>query len=122
TVEVGKWKKDETGIWKKTDEKIKKEVPKNYIKPWETFTQDAKAELEKIVVSFKQNLRVINKTTNKYEKYVEENGKLVKKLVSQTKGDSWAIRKPMHKDTVSGKVDLPRIKVPKGKILTATRK
>ena len=40
----------------------------------------------------------------------------------QTKGDSWAIRKPMHKDTVSGKVNLPRIKVPKGKILTATRK
>lgn len=28
----------------------------------------------------------------------------------------------MHKDTVSGKVELKRIKVPKGKILTATRK
>lgn len=122
SVEVEKWKKDENGVWKKSDEKIKKEVPKDYIKPWETFTQDAKRELEKVVVSFKQNLRVINKTTNKYEKIVEENGKKVKKLVSQTKGDSWAIRKPMHKDTVSGKVDLPHIKVPKGKILTATRK
>ncbi len=28
----------------------------------------------------------------------------------------------MHKETVSGKVELKHIKVPKGKILTATRK
>jgi CRISPR-associated endonuclease Csn1 len=91
-------------------------------KPWADFTVKAKDELEKIVVSFKQNLRVINKTTNKYERLVEKNGKLVKELVPQAKGDSWAIRKPMHKDTVSGEVKLVRIKVPKGKILTATRK
>ena len=91
-------------------------------KPWDSFTVDAKGILDKIVVSFKQNLRVINKTTNKYERLLEKDGKLVKALVSQTKGDSWAIRKPMHKDTVSGEVKLPRIKVPKGKILTATRK
>lgn len=121
SVEVEKWKKDENGVWKKSDEKIKKEVPKDYIKPWETFTQDAKRELEKVVVSFKQNLRVINKTTNKYEKIVEENGKKVKKLVSQTKGDSWAIRKPMHEATVSGIVNLPWIKLNKGEIVTATR-
>src|SRR5690606_11532401 len=37
-------------------------------------------------------------------------------------GVNWAIRKPMHKETVSGKIDLPRVKVSKGKILTATRK
>ena len=86
-------------------------------KPWKNFTVDAKNELEIIVVSFKQNLRVINKATNYHEKIV--NGK--KKKVEQ-KGVNWAIRKPMHKETVSGIVDLPRIKVPKGKILTATRK
>jgi CRISPR-associated endonuclease Csn1 len=86
-------------------------------KPWETFTQDAQNELEKIVVSFKQNLRVINKATNTYEKF--ENGK--KSEVKQ-EGLNWAIRKSMHKDTVSGKIHLPRIKVPNGKILTATRK
>lgn len=91
-------------------------------KPWNNFTADAKNELEKIVVSFKQNLRVINKTTNKNEKWIHKNGIKTKEYVPQTKGDSWAIRKPMHKDTVSGKVELPRIKVPKGKILTATRK
>jgi CRISPR-associated endonuclease Csn1 len=88
-----------------------------FYKPWESFTQDAKAKLETTVVSFKQNLRVINKATNYYEKLVD--GKKVK--VKQD-GVNWAIRKSLHKDTVSGKVELPRIKVPKDKILTATRK
>ena len=84
--------------------------------------QEQKDKLDEIVISFKQNLRIINKTNNKYEKYVDKNGKKVKELVSQSKGDSWAIRKSLHKDTVSGEVFLDRIKVPKGKILTATRK
>lgn len=88
-----------------------------FIKPWETFTQDTRNELEKIVVSFKQNLRVINKATNTYERL--EGGK---KMYKKQEGVNWAIRKPMHKDTVSGKVELKRIKVPKDKILTATRK
>ena len=35
---------------------------------------------------------------------------------------NWAIRKPLHKETVSGKITLEREKVSKGKILTATRK
>ncbi|MCR6720984.1 MAG: hypothetical protein NVV59_12020 [Chitinophagaceae bacterium] len=77
--------------------------------------------MENIVVSFKQNLRVINKATNHYEKYVDRNGGRVKELVVQS-GTNWAIRKPMHKDTISGKVELPWYKTPKGKILTATRK
>ncbi len=77
----------------------------DFIKPWETFTQDAKNEIEKIVVSFKQNLRVINKASNQYEKIV--NGKKV--LVKQ-EGTNWAIRKPMHKDTVSGLVKLRKTK------------
>ncbi len=105
-----------------TGEKIEKEVPKEFLKPWNNFTRDAKEELEKVIVSFKQNLRVINKTTNIYEKIIEKNGKKVKELIRQIKGDNWAIRKPLHKDTVSGKVKLNRIKVPTGKILTATRK
>jgi len=82
---------------------------------------DAKIALENIIVSFKQNLRVINKATNYYEKWVEKEGKKVKAKVKQ-EGTNWAIRKPLHKETVSGKVDLTWIKVPKGKILTATRK
>lgn len=104
-----------------TGEKIEREIPKQFLKPWENFTVDAKHNLESIIVSFKQNLRVINKATNYYEKYVEKDGLKNKERVEQT-GTNWAIRKPMHKDTVSGKVDLPWVKVPKGKILTATRK
>ena len=75
-------------------------------KPWDTFTQDVYKALQDIVVSFKQNLRVINKTTNYYQHY--ENGK--KTMISQKKGDSWAIRKPMHKETVFGEVNLRDIK------------
>ena len=75
-------------------------------KPWDTFTQDVYKALQDIIVSFKQNLRVINKTTNHYQHY--ENGK--KTMIPQTKGDSWAIRKPMHKDTVRGEVNLRDIK------------
>ena len=104
-----------------TGERIEREVPKHFLKPWDNFTVDAKNSLETIIVSFKQNLRVINKATNHYEKWVEKDGVKTKERVEQ-KGINWAIRKPMHKETVSGKVDLPRIKVPKGKILTATRK
>ncbi|WP_209390280.1 type II CRISPR RNA-guided endonuclease Cas9 [Chryseobacterium sp. RR2-3-20] len=105
----------------KTGEKVEREVPKQFLKPWNNFTLDAKSKLENIIVSFKQNLRVINKATNYYEKWVEKDGVKAKERIEQ-KGINWAIRKPMHKETVSGKVDLPRIKVPKGKILTATRK
>lgn len=77
-------------------------VPKEFIKPWETFTQDAHAVLNNIIVSFKQNLRVINKTVNYYQHF--ENGKKVFK--KQEKGDNWAIRKSMHKDTIFGEVNL----------------
>ena len=75
-------------------------------KPWETFTKDTKENLFTTVVSFKQNLRVINKTVNKYEHWENNNGKLEKVKATQTKGDSWAIRKPLHQDTVSGLVKL----------------
>lgn len=104
-----------------TGERIQRDVPKQFLKPWESFTVDAKNNLDKIIISFKQNLRVINKATNYYEKYVEKDGIKTKERVEQT-GTNWAIRKPMHKETVSGKVNLPWVKVPKGKILTATRK
>ena len=83
------------------------EVFREFYKPWETFTSDVQTSIENMIVSFKQNLRVINKTVNKYEHY-DDNGKKV--IVKQTKGDSWAIRKSMHKDTVFGEVNLRFIK------------
>ena len=50
---------------------------------------------------------MINKTTNFYQHF-DENGKKV--LVKQEKGDSWAIRKSMHKDTVFGEINLRKTK------------
>ena len=95
----------------------------DFIKPWETFTENTKNELERIIVSFKQNTRVINKAVNKYWAYRDEKGNPTEKknLISQ-KGINWAIRKSLHKETVSGLVKLDRIKTSNGKLLTATRK
>ncbi|MTK06074.1 MAG: type II CRISPR RNA-guided endonuclease Cas9 [Hungatella sp.] len=114
-------KSKETWIDRKTHEQVERDVFKEFKKPWDSFTVDARNSLETIVVSFKQNLRVINKATNNYEKWIEKDGRKVKAKVKQ-EGTNWAIRKPMHKETVSGKVDLTSVKVSKGKILTATRK
>jgi CRISPR-associated endonuclease Csn1 len=116
--------------YKETGNLIEKEIPKDFQKPWGTITTDARNELARIVVSFKQNLRVINKTTNKYESYKDENGNLrigkdgkpKKEFISQTKGDSWAVRKSMHKAFVFGKVELQRVKIPKDKIAVAIRR
>lgn len=74
-------------------------------KPWDTFTQDAKEALRNTVVSFKNYIRVINKATNYYEHYNEDG----KKQLTPQKGDAqWAIRKPLHKATVFGRVNLRR--------------
>ncbi len=81
-------------------------VAKEFVMPWPSFVADLESTLKEIVVSFKQNLRVINKTTNRSLRFV--NGK--KTYVSQTSGDSWAIRKSMHKETVHGEINLRRIK------------
>lgn len=109
-----------TEKWKDSDGKVRDKFTE-FKKPWDNFTFEVKQALENMVVSFKQNIRVINKATNYYEKYIDKNGEKVKSLVKQ-EGTNWAIRKPLHKETVSGKVQLDRIKVAKGKILTATRK
>lgn len=96
-----------------------REVAKEFLKPWPTFTQDVKVALESVIVSFKQNLRVVNKATNVYTSYRDERGKLrldktgkpVKGTISQKSNpDWWAVRKPLHKDTVFAKVALKKIK------------
>ena len=87
-------------------------------KPWETFTQDVKEKLKGIIVSFKQNLRVINKTVNRYESYKDEDGNLrldkngvpKKGFIRQKKGDRWAVRKSLHKATFFGEVNLQKEK------------
>lgn len=106
-VEFRKKVKNDDGIWSDGVDVIKKTVPDKIMKPWDTFTSDVRNALDCIIVSFKQNLRVINKTVNHYQHY-DANGK--KELLKQEKGDSWAIRKPMHKDTVFGEINLRKIK------------
>ncbi|PIQ11077.1 MAG: CRISPR-associated protein Csn1 [Ignavibacteriales bacterium CG18_big_fil_WC_8_21_14_2_50_31_20] len=91
---------------------------KQFIEPWGGFISEAKNNLENIIVSFKQNTRVINKTNNKTWQWVEENGQLKKKLVKQEIGDNWAIRKPLHKQTIYGKLNWS---APNGKVITANR-
>lgn len=90
-------------------DKVKTDDKGNYKwmmkKPWDSFTQDVYKVLKELIVSFKQNLRVINKASNMYVHF--EDGK--KKLVKQ-EGVNWAIRKSMHKDTVYGEVNLRKIK------------
>ena len=94
--------------------KTKPDVNGNYkwefYKPWDNFTKNTEDELNQTIISFKQNTRVINKTVNKYQVWKEEDGAMKKVTTKQTKGDNWAIRKPMHAETVSGKVFLKRIK------------
>ena len=90
-------------------DKVKTDDKGNYKwmikKPWETYTQDVYHVLKHIVVSFKQNLRVINKATNMYAHFEEG-----KKKSAKQEGINWAIRKPMHKDTVFGEVNLRQVK------------
>jgi CRISPR-associated endonuclease Csn1 len=71
-------------------------------KPYDDFPKDVRNALENIMISFKGNNRVINKTNNKTWKIID--GK--KQLIKQTEGDNWAIRKPLHKETVYGKVNI----------------
>ena len=78
----------------------------DFLEPYEGFQKDVQTTLENIIVSFKQNLRVINKSNNHYLHYVDGE----KKMERQEKGDNWSIRKSLHKATVFGEVNLRRKK------------
>ncbi|MFT4567654.1 MAG: CRISPR-associated endonuclease Csn1 [Saprospiraceae bacterium] len=85
---------------------------KLFIKPWPDITTDTRQALEKLVISFKQSLRIINRTNNHYKKYVlQDNGQWRKKYVKQEKSeDFWSIRKPLHKETVFARVTIKEYK------------
>lgn len=75
--------------------------------PWDGFPNDVSICLANIVVSIKSNTRVINKATNHYQKWqINADGTVEKRFFTQTSGDHWAIRKPLHKETVSGRITL----------------
>ncbi len=88
---------------KKYNEGNDKNYKWQFKKPWKHFTVNAKDQLNTTIVSFKQNLRVINKTVNKIQKWETKKGISQKVTVIQTKGDSWAIRKSLHTPMPYGK-------------------
>lgn len=94
-----------------------RKVAKSFKQPWKGFTVDAKNALEEIVISFKKNIRVINRTNNKTWHWEKKNGNWKKEL-QQQQGKNFAVRKSLHKETVSGIMNIP---TPKGKVATATR-
>ncbi|MDH7606057.1 MAG: hypothetical protein QHH13_14245, partial [Melioribacter sp.] len=80
--------------------------------PWENFIKDAKDALESCIISYKESKPIVTKPYNKYEKWVIENGKPVKKICHQLRngGGRWlAIRRSMFKQPL-GIVWLKRIK------------
>lgn len=85
-------------------------VAGTYHKPWSAFPMNAQVSLKECIVSIKQNTRVITKSNNKTWQWVNTDGNLKKELVPQTKGDNRAIRKPMHGETVYGRVKIKRVK------------
>lgn len=74
-----------------------------FIKPWESFTTDAQKAMKQIVVTHKKNTRVLTPTKNRTWHYDESGNKT---LQQQTKGDHYAIRKPLHQETIYGQVTL----------------
>jgi len=75
-----------------------------------TFNLDYKAmvlsALESTVVTFKQNLRVINKTVNRYNNSPDRNKFETQKDKETGNQYNWAIRRSLGKDTYYGKVYL----------------
>lgn len=70
--------------------------------------------LEHCIVTFKNNFKLVSKSSNKYESYYDENGNLriskegkpIKDFISQKneKNKHWSIRKSLHTDNPSGKI------------------
>jgi CRISPR-associated endonuclease Csn1 len=83
-----------------------------YRLPWKGFPEEAERSLRQVVVSFKNRIRVINKTINYYQKYIEQaDGSFKKKFVRQeSNGANWAVRQPLSKETYNGKVILREYK------------
>jgi len=91
----------------KQDGKLKeREVPKEFLKPWEGFTRDVEFALKNVIVSFRQNLRVLNKTVNYFQHWKDNSSE--KEWKEQKSADHWSIRKPLHQETVLGEVFLWR--------------
>lgn len=87
---------------------VKKGVREFHL-PWRSFTKDAKEKLQEIIVSFKNKIRVVQRGRNRYLKWVELNGKWVKRLVPQDNSKLFTIRKSLFKEP-SGIINIAEYK------------
>lgn len=76
-----------------------------FIKPWPTFTQDIETHLNDIVVSFKQNLRVLNWSINHTKTKDAEGSKNTKK-----QENNFVVRKSLHEASTYGLINLQIMK------------
>jgi len=76
--------------------------------PWPGFVREAEEKLKHIVISFKNKHKIVSKTNNFYQKYVEQADGTWKKVYVRQDAhpDHIAIRKPLHQETIYGKVTL----------------
>lgn len=78
--------------------KLVKKGIREFHLPWLTFTKEAKEKLQGVIVSYKNRMRIVQKGYNKYQKWVYENGKWVKKFVTQDRSKLYSIRKSLFKE------------------------
>ena len=88
---------------KKVKKHLVKSKVRQFTKPWQSFTEDAKDSLATIITSIKANNKVVSKPKNKYQKWEEKEGKWAKVLAKQEKpkdpSKKWlAVRKSMFKE------------------------
>ena len=72
--------------------------------------------LKHCIVSFRNDFKIVSKSSNKYESYyddngnlrIDKNGKSVKAFISQKNDNKkhWSIRKPLHKDNPSSSIEV----------------
>lgn len=89
---------------------LKSDKTRDFRLPWKNFIADTYDAMESIIVSHKSNNRILSKGINRYFKYVEENGKWVKKLVMQKNDKLFSIKNSLHKETIAGKIKLRKYK------------
>ncbi|WKS94366.1 type II CRISPR RNA-guided endonuclease Cas9 [Riemerella columbina] len=115
---VSRFRKMETQIKKDpiSNETKKISVAKEFLKPWDKFTTDAYEKLRKIIISFKQNNRIINRTNNYYQKWERQASGEYKKTWKRQGAEegkekkNFAVRKSMHKESTFGQIKIKRIK------------
>lgn len=90
---------------------VKKAVFKEFYLPWNSFPADVLSTLQGIIVSFKSKVRIIQKSTNRYTRFVEKDGMKNKVVDWQDSSRNVTVRKSLHKDTVFGLVNIRRKKI-----------